>query len=152
MDVRELIKAYLRQATMMQVATVHGNKPWCSTMFFAFDEKWNLYWISKPTTKHSQHIEENLHVAGTIVMQQDSRSSATIRGLQYEGTAEMLNGDEEAMGAECYRSRFGREATFLEDIRSGNNPHKIYRIQPVKFVLCDRLNFPDAEIQELLLD
>jgi uncharacterized protein YhbP (UPF0306 family) len=151
MDVRQVIEAYLRQAMMMQIATARDNEPWCCTVFFAFDDKWNLYWMSKPNTKHSQDIEQNPHVAGTIVLQQDSRSGATVRGLQFAGVAEVLSGDEGALGAECYRSRLGREASLLEDIRSGKNPHKIYRIQPAKLILFDRLNFPAAERQEFLL-
>lgn len=149
MDLRKLIEEYIEGSKMMQVATVSGNQPWCATVAYAYDDSWNLYWISLPESRHSRELEANAKVAGAI-------ANADLyvdgpRGLQFQGAAQLLSGDEEAVAVEVYSKRMNREG-LLEDMRSGNNPHKIYRIIPQYFVLFDRVNFPDNQRQVLELN
>jgi len=146
MDLRKLIEEYIEGSKMMQVATVSGDQPWCATVAYAYDDSWNLYWISLPETRHSQELEANEKVAGTIA-NVDFYADGP-RGLQFQGTAHLLSGDEEAAAVEVYAKRMNREG-LLKDIRSGKNPHKIYKIKPQYFVLFDRINFPDNERQVL---
>lgn len=148
MDLKKLIGEYIAESKMMQVATVSGDQPWCATVAFAFDEDWNLYWISLPETRHSQELMANNKVAGTIA-NADLYTDGP-RGLQFEGVAELLSGADEEAGVAIYSKRMKREG-LLEDMRSGNNPHKLYRIKPTSYVLFDRVNFPDDERQVLEL-
>ena len=149
-DLEAVIAEYLSTTKMMQIATSVEDTPWCCTVYFAYDDDWNLYWISKPEQRHSKEIVENPKVAGTIAYDQQP-PQRTVRGLQFEGTAELLSGEEEERASKYYIQQLDREASLLEDIRSGENPHKFYRIKPTKFVLFDRLNFPDNERQEYVL-
>lgn len=132
---------------MMQVATCINNKPWNCTAYFAYDDDFNFYWISKPNTRHSQEIMKNPHVAGVIAYDQQPSQKA-VRGLQFQGVAELLKGGEEKKASKFYVKQLDREETLLEDIRSGKNPHKFYRIKTSQFVLFDRINFPQNERQE----
>lgn len=131
---------------MMQVATCINNKPWNCTVYFAYDEDFNFYWISKPSTRHSSEIMKNPNVAGVIAYDQQPPQRA-VRGLQFEGIAELLKGAEEEKASKLYIKQLDREESLLEDIRSGKNPHKFYQIKVTKFVLFDRVNFPDNERQ-----
>jgi uncharacterized protein YhbP (UPF0306 family) len=139
-SIKKLIQDYLKKARAMQISTSVNNKPWCATVYYVYDKNWNLYWISKPSTRHSKEIGKNAKVAGAIVY--DQVPSRTVRGLQFEGVAELLSGVEEEVASKVYIKQMSREKTLLDDIRSGKNPHKFYRIKPSKFVLFDRENFP----------
>ncbi len=134
----------------MQIATTVNNKPWNCTVYYAYDGDFNFYWISKPTSRHSKDIIKNPNIAGVIVYDQQPPQKA-VRGLQFEGTAKLLTGKEEETASRFYIEQLNREKALLEDIRSGENPHKFYRIKPSKFVLFDKVNFPDNERQEYKL-
>lgn len=149
-DLKTLIHEYLQSTRMMQIATCAKNVPWNCTVYFAYDEELNLYWISKPTRRHSQEIIDNPRVAAVIVHDQQPPQSA-VRGLQCEGIAELLSGADEEKAAKIYTRQLDREESLLQDIRSGENPHKFYRIRPRRFVLFDRINFPEQEQQEYVL-
>lgn len=135
---------------MMQVATCVNNKPWNCTLYYAYDDDFNFYWISKKNTRHSREIMKNPNIAGVIAYDQQPPQRA-VRGLQFEGKAKLLTGKKEEKASKFYIKQMNREKTLLEDIRSGKNPHKFYGIKPSKFVLFDRINFPDNERQELTL-
>src|SRR3989344_3813530 len=119
MDLRELIKEYLKKTRMIQIATSVDNQPWICTVYCAYDEDFNFYWISKPSTRHSQEIMKNPKVAGAIVYDQQPYPKKGVRGLQFEGTAELLTGEEEANASKFYIQQLDREDTLLADVRSG---------------------------------
>jgi uncharacterized protein YhbP (UPF0306 family) len=146
-NIRKLIKEDLKKARMMQVATVKNDQPWNCTVYFAADDKFNLYWISKPTTRHSQEIESNANVGVAIPVKFDD---LTVRGLSLEGVAaEVKDSKEIKQKVKLYSDKFNRGQEWYKDFVAGNNPHKLYRIKPTKFVLFDRVNFPDNDRQEL---
>ena len=61
-----------------------GNKPYCFSCFYAFDEKRKLlYFKSGPNAHHSQLLIQNPIIAGTI--QQDKINSLAIKGIQFTG-------------------------------------------------------------------
>ena len=41
-------------------------KPWVSPVFFAYDDSYNLYWVSDKNSRHSNLIRENKKVAVVI--------------------------------------------------------------------------------------
>ena len=143
----KLIESYLAKTRMLQIATCVDDQPWNCTVYFAYDNKLNLYWISKPNTRHSQEIMKNPKVAGVIVYDQQPPQKS-VKGLSFEGTAELLSGEEEVIASGLYIQQLYREKTLLADIRSGKNPHKFYRIKPSKFVLLNSENAPNTIRQE----
>lgn len=88
-NLKKLIHEYLRQAQLMQVATAKDNQPWACSVYFAFDDSFNLYWISKPDRRHSQEIKENNKIAGTVVLPHTPGDK--VRGIQFQGIATELN-------------------------------------------------------------
>lgn len=133
---------------MMQLATAVNGQPWCCTVYYAVDSDLNLIWISTPDRCHSQAITENSNIAGAIAYDQQPGSQPFVQGLQFEGVATMLTGDEEAAAAQTYAEQLHRKDDLLADIRSGKNPHKVYKVHVSKYVLFDSKNFPEQPRQE----
>jgi uncharacterized protein YhbP (UPF0306 family) len=149
MDLKQLIKDYLEEARMLQVATSKNDQPWVCTVYFAYDQDFNIYWISKPSRRHSEEIADNANAAGVIVLPHTPGDK--VRGIQFEGVAEKLANPEqikESIG--YYEKRYNRPG-IGEDMISGKNEHVLYRIKPRLIVLFDELNFPDDPRRELKL-
>lgn len=150
MDLRNIIQEYLQQARLMQVATAKDNQPWTCSVYFAYDNGLNLYWISLPSTRHSQEIKSNDKVAGTIVLPHNPGDK--VRGLQFEGVAkELTTGEEFHHALDTYAARMGMKDERKENIAEGKDGHNVYMIKPTLFVLFDAFNFPVSPRQELQL-
>lgn len=145
MIAQNLIVSYLDKTRLMQLATADNNQPWCCTVHFAHDNLHNLYWISDPHTKHSQHIAKNPNVAASMVV---PISGPSLPGIQVAGTAREITDPKEVellFGA--YAERYTAHNK-LADIISGKNPHHLYQLKPKQFILFDHVNFPDQPRQE----
>lgn len=150
MELTDLIKTYLQQARLMQVATAKDNQPWACSVYFAYDDKLNLYWISLPSTRHSEEIQNNEKVAGTIVLPHTPGDE--VRGLQFEGVAkELTTGEEFHHALDTYAARMEMKDERKKTIAEGKDGHNLYMIKPTLFVLFDTLNFPVNPRQELKL-
>lgn len=150
-NLRVLIEDYLKRATLMQVATAKNNQPWACSVYFAYDDKLNLYWISLPTWRHSQELRANKKVAGTIVLPHNPGDK--VRGLQFQGVARELHQKNEVKYTlTYYAKRFHMSQKRVKAIIEGLvDGHLCYRIMPSLFVLFDEVNFPDEPRQEYKL-
>lgn len=147
MKLRKLIEDYLKKAKLMQVATSKDNRPWACSVYFAYDNSLNLYWISLPSTRHSREIKDNNRVAGAIVL--PHKSGDKVRGLQFEGTAKELTEKKEIKGAvKYYAERYGMAGKRVKAIVDNKDGHMCYRVKPDLFVLFDEANFPNDLRQE----
>lgn len=147
-DVKQLIEDYLEEVIIMQLATSDDSQPWCCSLHYAFDDDFNLYWISTPETRHSKEISKNPKVAGTIVREHKKEDKP--RGLSFQGTArEITDANEIRKLITAYEKRFDWAGAGAEII-SGKNPHHLYQIKPEKFIYIDAVNFP-GNSQELKL-
>ena len=140
------IQKYINKGKMLQIATVSGDQPWSCTVYYASDENLNLYWISKPSTRHSQEIHKHSKVAASIPIKFDD---LIVVGVQLEGIAELIEDQNEIKEkVKLYSDKFNRGDKWYQEFVAGKNPHKLYRIRPKLFVLFDRVNFPDNDRQE----
>lgn len=148
---RQLIKDYLIQAKLMQLATAKDNQPWVCSVWFAADENLNIYWFSSTTRRHSGEILKNMKVAAAIVLPHFPTDPP--RGLQLQGFAEVLKDKANIDKAiSVYRDRIFPIETINELMQNKDKPHKFYRIKPTQFVLFDAVNFGDNWRQEYNLD
>lgn len=117
------------------------------TVYFAFDEELNIYWISKPTRRYSEELRNNAKVAGVIVLPHTSGDD--VRGIQLQGVAKELT-DKEGVtnGMKYYAERFGMKQDRVKVILDGTDGHACYKITPNLYVLFDEINFPDNPRQE----
>ena len=148
MKTRKLIEDYLEEAKLMQVATSSENRPWACSVYFAFDDNLNLYWISKTSRRHSNELRENENVAGTIVL--PHAPGDKVRGIQFQGIAKELTDSrgEAEVGMKCYGERFSMNEERVNAILDNSNGHVCYKISPNLYVLFDEVNFPDEPRQE----
>src|SRR6266849_2043067 len=89
---QSLIRQYLQDAKLMQLATSVDGQPWVCSVWFASDEEMNVYWFSSITRRHSGDFEKNNKVGAAIVLPQTQDDMP--RGLQLQGVAEMLHEKE----------------------------------------------------------
>lgn len=147
MDLETLIKGYLKEAKLMQLATSVDNQPWVCSVWFAADEDLNIYWISSTTRRHSDEAIKNPKVAAAIVLPHTPKDSA--RGLQLQGKAELLTKQEDIdKAAFLFTGRIFTEEKIKEFMASEKYPHRFYKIKPSQFVLFDTVNFPENSRQE----
>lgn len=140
----------MNEAKLMQVVTSKSGQPWACNVYFAFDNKLNLYWISTPARRHSIEIRDNNKVAGTIVLPHIPGDK--VRGIQFEGRAEELTNKElarVAMGH--YGKRYNLDRERVEAILENRDGHLPYKITPRLIVLFDEVNFPKNSRQEFKL-
>lgn len=146
-DLRTLIKKYLQEARLMQLATVINNQPWVCSVWFAADEKLNIYWFSSITRRHSKEVMKNHKVAAAIVFPQTP--SDRPRGLQLQGIAELLTKEKDINKAiSIYAGRIFAKEKIKEFMQDDEKPHRFYKIKPTQFVLFDLVNFPNDPRQE----
>ena len=95
---------YLTDHNVMTIATSGPQGIWAAAVFYAHDAGFNLYFLSAPTTRHSQNIAANPAVAVTI--QADYKDWPEIKGIQMEGQAHRLEGADKARAIQIYGEKF----------------------------------------------
>lgn len=132
---------------MMQVATVDRDQPWICTVYYVPDDKLNLYWISTTDRRHSRELANHHKVAGAIPIR--FSYGQPVAGVQLEGDARLISDPTEIKEAiRLYADRFKRSEEWCADFLAGKNPHKLYRIKPILFVLFDEEAFPEDTRRE----
>lgn len=145
--IKQLIKEYLKEAKMMQLATSIDNQPWVCSVWFAADEDLNIYWFSSTTRRHSNEVLQNQKVAAAIVLPHTPKDPP--RGLQLQGIAEVLENQKDIdKTISVYEGRIFPKESINSLMQNKEKPHKFYRIKPTQFVLFDALNFGDNWRQE----
>lgn len=138
MNASEMVKQYLDEKRVMQVATSVGGQPWICTVYFATDDQQNIYWLSLPTRRHSQEIENNQNIAVTIVVSADQ----PVIGVQIEGTVSIVE-DEQTVKTvmQNYIARHDAGKDYYGNFTAGTAQHKLYKLAPKNIVLFDEKNF-----------
>jgi uncharacterized protein len=94
---------YLQQHHVVSLATSGSDGPWAAAVFYVSDGL-TLYFLSSPTSRHCQNIAQDPHVAGTI--QEDYADWAEIKGVQLEGMAINISGEDEARARRLYGEKY----------------------------------------------
>ena len=151
-DRNKLLKGYLKEAKLMQVATVSNGKPWVCSVWYAHDGDLNLYFISRKSRRHSIEIKKNPNIAGAIVKPHTIGSGQKVCGLQFEGTARACNWNELKTARELYLKKYSKaNVPPLPALRLASVIATFYKIKPRSFVLFDEINFPNDPRQEIKL-
>jgi uncharacterized protein YhbP (UPF0306 family) len=140
MEVKDLIKKYLKQSRMMQIATLSGDQPWICTVYYIEDDDLNLYWLSYPTRRHSKEIEEHNKVAIAVAVKFDK----PIIGIQAEGVVEIEKDAElVAKVMQDYVAKYDSGEDFYEHFKAGTNKHQLYKFKPTKYKVFDEMFYKD---------
>lgn len=138
---RERVLAYLRAHHVMTLATQGAAGPWAAAVFYASDE-FTLYFLSAPSTRHASELTAHARVAATI--QDDCVDWAAIRGVQLEGEARELHGEQAGSAREIYGAKFplvGNADRAPAPIAAAFSRVRWYRLVP------DRLYFVDNSVR-----
>lgn len=145
--IESIIREYIADVVHMSIATSENNRPWISEVHFAYDEELNLYFISRPSRRHSQEIAKNNQIAGNIIKQHTK--GEPVRGVYYEGVVEMMDAiTEEHPAFASYHNRFGADPAILDE-QQDNDGHRWYKITVSTFYLFDELEMQPAGKHEL---
>jgi uncharacterized protein YhbP (UPF0306 family) len=134
---RQRVQAYLAAHHVVTLATGGEEGPWAAAVFYAH-EAWALYFLSAPTSRHSRNIAHSPRVSATI--QEDYSDWREIKGVQLEGIATRLSGDEEERARGLYAAKF----PLLRDtadapgaIAAALNKVRWYRLAPQRAYFID---------------
>ena len=88
-DLSKITLDILAQGKYLHLGIVDGEGPWVATLFYVHDDSFNLYWLSQPTTRHSQALRQfPYRVAAAITLTQQPGEPDL--GLQLDGRAYQL--------------------------------------------------------------
>jgi uncharacterized protein YhbP (UPF0306 family) len=147
MKAAELVKKYLQQKQVMQLATVKDGQPWVCNLHFVADENNVLYWISKDHRRHSQEVNLDSKAAVAIAIKEPEHP---VIGIQIEGDAMSVTDKQEIKAAlELFSSRQKLSKEFYDGMLSGTAPESLYKFVPRITVLFDEENFPNDPRQEV---
>lgn len=102
-SLREKTLAYLESHNVMTLATSGPEGLWAAAVFYVNDG-FTLYFLSAPTTRHSQNIAALPEIAATI--QEDYKDWPQIKGIQLEGRAQQIKGVEQVATIARYGQKF----------------------------------------------
>ena len=133
---QELAKRVLEQGYLISLGIVDEQGPWVADVIYAFDDDFNIYWMSTSDRRHSIAIAANSNVAGAITV--TTGSGISDFGIQLSGVAEEL----EAVPRDVV----------LRYFQKGNKPepavdfvvfedHQWYVLRPTRIELIDQEHF-----------
>ena len=121
----------------MTLATHGPLGVWAAAVFYVNDG-FTLYFLSSPASRHSQDIEATHRVAATI--QDDTHDWRAIKGIQLEGRAERISGEEQAHALLRYGQKFplvGNFAVAPVEIAKAMSRIAWYKITPERLFFVD---------------
>ncbi|MCZ7562105.1 MAG: pyridoxamine 5'-phosphate oxidase family protein [Burkholderiaceae bacterium] len=137
----ERVLAYLRAHHVTTLATQGPAGPWAAAVFYASDG-FTLYFLSAPATRHATELAAHARVAATI--QDECVDWAAIQGIQLEGEARELHGEQAERARAVYGAKFpvlGSADRAPAPIAAAFAKVRWYRIVP------DRLYFVDNSVR-----
>ena len=136
-EARAAVAAFLSAQHVLSLATVdEAGAPHAASLLYAV-EGLTLYWTSKPTVRHSRHLERQPRVAATIAP--DTADYAVIRGVQLVGTAVRLTGAPAEAAWACLRARYAYLAAAAAEpaVAAAMAAAAVYRLAPTEVTWID---------------
>lgn len=129
MDPFSRAKEIISHVRYMAIASVaEDGQPWSAPVYFGFDKRWDLYWISGRDSQHSRNIAGNPSVF--IVIYDSTAPEGTGTGVYIKARAEVLADAEDIRRAcACLYGRAGKAAPDA-DTFVGTRPRRVYRASP----------------------
>ena len=127
------IRKILRENKYCVLATAsRRGQPWASPVYFVSDTKFNLYWTSAKTSKHSRLIRANPKVAISIFNSQAEGSD--VDGLYLQTRARELTAKDLPPALKIYAGRDNFDPGPKDDFL-GTSPIRMYQAVPSRMWL-----------------
>lgn len=136
-DLATTVAQYLQRHHVMTLATCGAGGPWAAAVFYVSVGP-VLYFLSSPTSRHCRDLAANPRCAATV--QQDTGEWQRIQGVQLEGLAVELPGDEERLARLHYARKFplvGQPEHAPAPIAAALAKVRWYRLQPTQLHFID---------------
>lgn len=138
--VRERLEELLDVQHLLTLSTTGEAGPWACTLAFAWDEDYDLYFVSRTGTRHVEELRADPRVAVALHAPSSDPDPATSRGLQAVGRATVLEDEDQARQAlSVYRARFERTRGRVTWERLSDRAACVVRVR------FDRLRYRDHE-------
>jgi uncharacterized protein YhbP (UPF0306 family) len=128
---------FLEAHSVVTLATAGPDGPWAAAVFYA-SRGFALYFLSSPSTRHSRNLAADPRVAATI--QEDTADWRAVRGIQLEGRARELTGEEAEAARRLFGARFpvvGRLEGAPPALAEALARVRWYELQPRRLFLVD---------------
>ncbi len=132
-EVWRLAAEFLTERYVMAVGTAGPEGPWVASVYFAGtieEAPLRLYFLSAGHSRHGQNVAANPRVAASI--NEDEHDWRAIRGIQLEGTCEVVRTAREGLRAwRTYLGKFAMVRQMLRQARTnpGGMGEKLLRTQ-----------------------
>ena len=100
---RARVHSYLREHHVMTLASHGDDGVWAAAVFYANDG-FEIYFLSSPGSRHCRDLARNPRTAAAV--HEDYADWRQIKGVQMEGIASVLIGEEEQKARQLYGAKF----------------------------------------------
>ena len=148
MNNQDIVKQILNSNIFLTLGTTDGNIPWTSALFFAADEKYNLYFTSYNDSLHVKNIIKNPDVAVVIFDSNIIPGSGKGQGIQMKAKCFRVPKEDLIEAIEVlYSKRFPDRNDWEKNNINPNRFSKpdgyvrvdhIYKIEPEKIYIMDK--------------
>lgn len=127
-------KKIIAENIYMTIASATSDgKPWISPVFFAYDDKYNLYWVSYKDARHSTLVRNNPQVAIVIFNSQAPEGEGD--GVYFEAKVEEIDArDQILLAMDILSKRVTKEEFKVKQIEevTDSGVWRIYKAVPLK--------------------
>ena len=126
----QVARRLVNASTLCALATVWpGGRAHINHMYFAWNDRFDIFWISDPDSRHSRNLTGNPSAAVTVY---DSRQvwGRPDRGIQLFGSARQVRGGAAREAQRAYSARF-------KEFDAASNELPYYRFRPRTVKLFD---------------
>jgi uncharacterized protein YhbP (UPF0306 family) len=144
-DERVLLEQYVSAGKLMQFATQDDSGPWlCNVWYRASFSPDRVYFISRVSSHHAEHLRNLSLVAGSIVHEDLEQLGQKVRGVTFRGHATEMptTGIDDIVLAFLDRWPNAAHLIGVETLASGETTMRMYEIIVHKWILIDEVNFP----------
>lgn len=150
----EKAKKIILENIYMTIATAtKDGRPWISPVFFAYDENYNLFWVSNKDSLHSNLIKDNPQIAIVIFNSQAPEDEGD--GVYFESIASVLEDDIEIKQAmELLSKRVTKDEFRIKKIGevTSDGIWRIYRATPTKISKLTKGEFINSQYVDRRID
>jgi uncharacterized protein len=149
--IRRSIARILRENVLCSMSTVTpGNRPHINTAYFCYTSDLELYFLSDPSSRHSQNLERNPSLAMTIFRSAQEWGGQD-RGLQLFGICRRTRGRGAGDAERCYAARFSPYRKWMKGLSPAERrqaallrSYAFYRFLPSRIKILDEREFGGA--------
>ncbi|MBS2539247.1 pyridoxamine 5'-phosphate oxidase family protein [Catenulispora sp. NF23] len=138
--IAESVESIAAGTMVLSLATADAaGTPHANMAFFALGNKFDLYFVSEPSTRHGQNASARAQASAAIWLPPPEFGEG-LRGMQVTGECGAVVGDDAEPAFEAYRSRFpsfGGDPAVRESYLDGTGAASLYRFRVERVRLVD---------------